>query len=81
MCGMFRRRYMSALRKRAKRNGRSLNGEVLEILRAVANEDVSSGSITEALAALAREIDWPADAPKPEHWIREARDAGDTRGF
>ena len=67
------------LRDRARRNGRSLNAEVLEILGAVADEDVSAASITDALAALAREIDWPADAPKPEEWIREARDAEDPR--
>ena len=62
------------LKRRAKQNGRSLNAEVVEILK-------DSGERYEQAADLLRELDelhaeWvlPADAPTPEDVIREARD-------
>ena len=65
------------LRARARKNGRSLNAEVIEILDGVVDRDREGGFITEKLRELAEEINWPADAPTPEQIIREHRDAGD----
>ncbi len=58
---------------RARRNGRSLNAEVLEIIDEVVLRELSSAEITDRLAALAAEIDLPVDAPKPEEILREER--------
>ena len=63
------------LRARARRNGRSLNAEVLDILGDVAEREQFSGRITQRLAELAHESSLPQDAPKPEDVIRELRDA------
>ncbi len=63
------------LRARARRNGRSLNAEVLDILGDVAEREQFSGRITQRLAELVRESPLPPDAPKPEDIIRELRDA------
>jgi len=68
--GLYKR-----LRARAKRNGRSLNAEVLDILGDAANREQDAGRITRRLAELAAEIDWPADAPTPEELIREGRES------
>ena len=65
---------VATLKRRAKENGRSLNAEVVEILK-------ESGERYEQTAELLRELDelhaeWllPDDAPTPEDVIREARD-------
>ncbi len=63
------------LRARARRNGRSLNAEVLEILEEVADRETDAESITQRLAEIAAEVDWPPDAPTPEQLIREDRDS------
>jgi plasmid stability protein len=63
------------LRARARRNGRSLNAEVLEILEDVAERETDAESITQRLAELAAKINWPPDAPTPEQYIREDRDS------
>ena len=62
------------LRARARRNGRSLNAEVLELIDEAVLRELSSEEITERLAELAAEIDLPPDAPKPEDIIRQERD-------
>lgn len=62
------------LRARARRNGRSLNAEVLELIDEAVLRELSSDEITERLAELAAEIDLPPDAPRPEDVIREERD-------
>ncbi|HEY8627980.1 MAG TPA: Arc family DNA-binding protein [Gaiellaceae bacterium] len=62
------------LRARARRNGRSLNAEVLELIDEAVLRELSSEEITERLAELAAEIDLPPDAPRPEDIIREERD-------
>jgi plasmid stability protein len=62
------------LRARARRNGRSLNAEVLDIIEDVVESDLDSREITKRLAALAAEIKLPADAPRPEEIIRRERD-------
>lgn len=63
------------LRARAKRNGRSLNAEVIDILRGIPDYEEDAAEITRQLAALAAEINWPEDAPPPEQFIREDRDS------
>ena len=67
-------RVVATLKRRAKENSRSLNSEVVEILK-------ESGERYEQAADLLRELDelhaeWllPDDAPKPEDVIRGARD-------
>jgi plasmid stability protein len=61
------------LRARARRNGRSLNAEVLELIDEAVLRELTSDEITERLAELAAEIDLPPDAPRPEDIIREER--------
>jgi plasmid stability protein len=65
---------VAALKRRAVRNGRSLNAEVIQALEVIAEQEQRRPSVTEELRRLAREIDLPPDAPKPEDVIREARD-------
>ncbi len=62
------------LRARARRNGRSLNAEVLELIDEAVLRELTSDEITDRLAKLAAEIDLPPDAPRPEDVIREERD-------
>ncbi|MDQ2981554.1 MAG: Arc family DNA-binding protein [Actinomycetota bacterium] len=61
------------LQARARRNGRSLNAEVLELIDEAVLRELTSEEITERLAELAAEIDLPPDAPRPEDIIREER--------
>jgi plasmid stability protein len=61
------------LRARARRNGRSLNAEVLELIDEAMRREVTSDEITDRLAELAAEIDLSPDAPRPEDIIREER--------
>ncbi len=68
------------LRARAKRNGRSLNAEVLGVLDAAVRQDQSDAQITQRLAEMVREAGLPPGAPKPEELIRELRDA-EPRGL
>ncbi len=67
-------RLYKRLRARARRNGRSLNAEVLEIIDEAVLRELTSEEITDRLATLAVEIDLPPDAPKPEDIIRQERD-------
>ena len=62
------------LRARARRNGRSLNAEVLELIDEAVLRELTSDEITDRLAELAAEIDLPPNAPKPEDIIRQERD-------
>ena len=62
------------LRARARRNGRSLNAEVLELIDEALLRELTSYEITDRLAELAAEIDLPPDAPRPEDIIRQERD-------
>ena len=61
------------LQARARRNGRSLNAEVLELIDEAVLRELTSDEITDRLAELAAEIDLPPDAPRPEDIIREER--------
>jgi plasmid stability protein len=65
------------LQARARRNSRSLNAEALDILSAAAAREPDETAIVERLREIAREIDLPPDAPKPEELIRQDRDRDD----
>jgi plasmid stability protein len=67
-------RLYKRLRARARRNGRSLNAELLEVLEDVVERGEDAEAITRRLAEIAAEITWPEDAPTPERMIREDRD-------
>lgn len=69
-----------SLRRRALRNGRSINAETIAILEDAALRERSATPITDRLRELAREIALPPDAPRPEEIIRELRDA-EPRGL
>jgi plasmid stability protein len=69
-------RLYKRLRTRARKNGRSLNAEVIDILDGVVDREREGGFITDKLRELAIEINLPDDAPTPEQMIREHRDAG-----
>lgn len=64
------------LRRRARRSGRSVNAEALEILAEAADEEGAT-PIVDRLEEIAKTIKLPAGAPKPEDVIRELRDADD----
>lgn len=63
-----------ALRARAASRHRSINAEVVEILRETL-ERPDMSEILERMRLLAERIDLPPDAPTPEQIIREARDS------
>lgn len=64
------------LRARARRNGRSLNAEVLAILEQTGELEEDAVEITRRLQEIARRVNLPPDAPKPEDLIRRDRDYG-----
>jgi plasmid stability protein len=70
----FPERLYQRLRSRARRNGRSVNAEVIHALEDVIDRERDAEQITRELARLAREINLPPDAPKPEDIIRRERD-------
>jgi plasmid stability protein len=63
------------LRSRAQRDGLSINGLVLRILEETAERERQKSELTRRLEAIARRINLPPDAPKPEDLIREDRDS------
>jgi plasmid stability protein len=67
-------RIYEALERRARRNGRSVNAEAIEILRGETERE-DARAIVQRLAEIAAEIDWPDDAPTPEELIRKDRDS------
>jgi plasmid stability protein len=69
-----------ALKRRADRNSRSLNMEVIEALEEFVDEERRSRSVLRRLDALRAEFLLPDEAPKPEEIIRELRDA-EPRGL
>ena len=62
------------LRVRARENGRSVNAEALEILAAAAARTRREKPIVDRLREIAREINLPPDAPRPEDLIRADRE-------
>ena len=62
------------LKRRARKNGRSLNAEVVDALGGSVDEDRRRRAVRERLEALrARGPVLPEGAPKPEEVIRRAR--------
>jgi plasmid stability protein len=66
---------IEALRRRAELNGRSLNAEALRALTESARREQRETPITKRLEEIARRVDLPPDAPRPEDLIREDRDS------
>ena len=66
-----------SLQRRARRNSRSLNAEALDILSTAAAREPREAAIVDRLREIAREIDLPPDAPKPEELIRQDRERDD----
>lgn len=62
------------LRARARENGRSINAEALGILTAAAARTRRETPIVDRLREIAREINLPPDAPRPEDLIRADRE-------
>lgn len=65
---------VEALRRRAARNGRSLNAEAVRVLTASAERERQGTPITDRLEAISRRVNLPPDAPMPEDLIRADRD-------
>jgi plasmid stability protein len=65
---------VATLKRRAKENGRSLNAEVVEILKDSAERHKQAADLLRELDELRAEWLLPEDAAKPEDVIREARD-------
>jgi plasmid stability protein len=63
------------LRRQAKQNGRSMNAEVIALLKEAVERKERASTITDELRRLAYKINLPEDAAKPEQIIREIRDA------
>lgn len=66
---------METLRRRAALQGRSLNAEALRVLAESAERERRDAPITKRLEAIARRINLPPDAPRPEELIRQDRDS------
>jgi plasmid stability protein len=65
---------VTRLKRRAKREGRSLNGEVVALLEASVAEERTLEEVLDGLEALAKRINLSPDAPMPEELIRLDRD-------
>jgi plasmid stability protein len=63
-----------ALRARAKRNGRSINAEVIEVLEESVRREHDADDLIRRLHELRARVVLPRDAPVPEDLIRGARD-------
>ena len=66
---------VETLRRRAEADGRSLNAEVLRVLTDAAARERRETPITNRLEEIARRINLPPDAPRPEELIRQDRDS------
>ena len=65
---------VATLKRRAKENGRSLNAEVVEVLKDYDEEHTRTEELLRELDELGAEWLLPDDAAAPEDVIREARD-------
>jgi plasmid stability protein len=65
-----------ALRARASREGRSMNAEVIAILRRALSSRRDPDDLIADLRRYRERVQLAADAPTPEELIREDRDAG-----
>jgi plasmid stability protein len=66
---------LETLRRRAKRNGRSLNAELVRVLADGAARERRETPIAKRFEEIARRINLPPDAPRPEELIRQDRDS------
>jgi plasmid stability protein len=67
-------RVVATLKRRAKENGRSLNAEVVEVLKDYDERHTHAEELLRQLEEFRAEFVLPEDAPRPEDVIREARD-------
>jgi plasmid stability protein len=67
-------RVVATLKRQAKENGRSLNAEVVEVLKDYDERHTNAEELLRQLEEFRAEFVLPEDAPKPEDVIREARD-------
>jgi plasmid stability protein len=67
-------RVVATLKRRATENGRSLNAEVVDVLKDYDEQHTRTQELLRELDALRAEWLLPDDAPAPEDVIREARD-------
>jgi plasmid stability protein len=65
-----------ALRDRAAREGRSMNSEVIAILRRSLGSRRDPEDLISDLRRFRERVQLAPDAPRPEELIREDRDAG-----
>jgi hypothetical protein len=65
---------VATLKRNAKKNGRSLNAEVVMALKDYDEQHTRTEELLRELDELHAEWQLPDDAPKPEDVIREARD-------
>lgn len=67
-------RVVRTLKRHARENGRSLNAEVVEVLKDYNERHAHARDLLRELDELRAEWVLPKDAPMPEDVIREARD-------
>jgi plasmid stability protein len=67
-------RVVATLKRQAKENGRSLNAEVVEVLKDYDERHTNAEELLRQLEEFRAEFVLPEDAPRPEDVIREARD-------
>jgi plasmid stability protein len=67
-------RVVATLKRQAKEHGRSLNAEVVEVLKDYDERHTNAEDLLRQLEEFRAEFVLPEDAPKPEDVIREARD-------
>jgi plasmid stability protein len=65
---------VDSLKRRAKKNGRSLNAEIVEALGASVEEEQRRGWVAKRLKELRAEFVLPKDAPDAVELIREGRE-------
>jgi plasmid stability protein len=63
------------LKRRARREGRSLNSEVLIVLEEAARQEKTLEEVLASIDAFARRVKLSPGAPMPEDLIREDRDS------
>ena len=70
---------IAALKRHAKRNGRSLNAEVVEALKEHDERERRTADLRRQLEEIRREWRIPSDLPTPEEMIRAGREERDRR--
>jgi hypothetical protein len=72
-------RVVATLKREAKKNGRSLNAEVVEALKDYDERRKHAGELLRQLEEFRREWLAPPDAPTPEEMIRAGHEERDRR--